>query len=169
MQHSVQTQRLKKLYIYKYIHQCQGLRKEVQWRHLHSSWLNAQSGCADVFHWLFWETMQWERIWNQFQQTCTESAVKGWSARAPKESWQSGSTDESLRWMQNNLNNLDHKDTFKWRFARWRLTWFHLCPYCLLPLRARDSELGQSAVVSLKWRLRMCCIGCRLTGRRLRM
>lgn len=59
-------------------------------------------------------------------------------------------TDETLQWMQNNLNNLDHKDTFKWRFARWRLTWFHLCLYCLLPLRARDSQLGQSAVVSLE-------------------
>lgn len=105
MQHPVQI--LNYIYIYIYtdnIHQCQSLWKEVQLRHLQSSWLNVQSGCADVFHWLFWETTRSGKgsgiSFNRLLQKVL------WKADLPEHQKSPSNldpADESLQWMQNNL------------------------------------------------------------------
>jgi len=67
-------------------------------------------------------------------------------------------------WVQKLLNNLEHTDesTLEWNWPELNLV--AKVSVCLLLLWAR--ELGQSAFVSLAWRLRMCCCYC-LAGWRL--
>lgn len=70
-----------------------------------------------------------------------------------------GHADETLRWVQKVLKNLEHADesTLKWRFSHWSLTLLQMCLYCLLLSGPEAWEPGQSAYVSLWFRVKTCC------------